>query len=175
MSNLQSFNFITNRLAIGDVFSRAEKGWAAVVSIISEEELKSFRDFSDKYNDRFIDVEDGVPVFRMNMWDGEGGLTKYLDDAIKFIGEHIRNGCVLIHCAAGMSRSVSVAIAYLCATCGMDINEAESFIREKRQQAFPADIFKVEIYKWLKMDKLLSSGPRENILTYKKSSTFLDD
>ncbi len=174
MTNLNSFNFITNRLAIGDVFSRSEKGWSAIVSVISDEELKSFQDFSDKYNDRFIVTEEGVPVFRINVWDGGGGITKYLDDVIKFIGEHIKNGCVLIHCAAGMSRSVSIAIAYLCTTIGMDISEAESFIRERREQAFPADIFKVEIYKWLKMDKLLSSGPRCEKTSYKRLS-FLDD
>lgn len=173
MSNLHSFNFITNRLAIGDVFSRAEKGWAAVVSIISDEELKSFKDFSDKYNNKFIEIEDGVPVFRVNVWDGEGGITKYLDDVVKFISEHIRNGCVLIHCAAGISRSVSIAIAYLCAVCGMDISEAESFIKDRREQAFPSDVFKVEIYQWLKMDKLLSSGPRESKSGYR--SSFLDD
>jgi protein-tyrosine phosphatase len=53
-----------------------------------------------------VDIEDSEEV----------NLLDRLDDACGFIEEGLRSSdvsCVLIHCAAGVSRSASVVIAYL--------------------------------------------------------------
>jgi hypothetical protein len=45
---------------------------------------------------------------------GEGEFAAALDLCLPFVAQRRRHGNVLIHCAAGMSRSVSVVAAVLC-------------------------------------------------------------
>jgi protein-tyrosine phosphatase len=117
-----------------------------------------------------------VPVLVIDIADGEASCAKtaysstheddrdldfYLDDATDFIAEHIRRGCVLVHCGAGISRSAAVVIAYLCRFAGMSYAEALAFVKAKRPQVAPADVFKEAIERWLGLDKLATTGPRQ--------------
>ena len=77
-----------------------------------------------------------------------------------FIARHLQHGCVLVHCGAGLSRSVSVVAAYLCRYAGMRLDEAIGFIKERRQGACPAEVFIAEITNWLRLDILSHTGPR---------------
>jgi hypothetical protein len=88
-------------------------------------------------------------------------LDFYLDDATEFIAMHIKRGCVLVHCGAGISRSAAVVIAYLCRFAGMSYAEALAFVKAKRPQVAPADVFKEAIERWLGLDKLATRGPRQ--------------
>lgn len=69
--------------------------------------------------------------------------TKAIPDGIipkvtKFIYRQIENDkTVLVHCAAGMSRSVSLTMAYLIEYEGMSLAEAFGTVREGRTQAYP--------------------------------------
>lgn len=80
-------------------------------------------------------------------------LDDFLDDATSFIAANIRRGCVLVHCGAGISRSAAVVIAYLCRYAGMSYAEALAFVKAKRPQVAPADVFKEAIERWLDLDK----------------------
>jgi len=146
------YDFITDRLAIGDVASRSTDGFCAVVSLLSS------APFDEQY--KAPPVPKGVPVLLIDQRDGGDGLEQHLDAACAFIAEHIAKGCVLVHCGAGLSRSVSVVAAYLCRYAGMSLVESVNYIKERRQGACPADIFWAAITQWLHLDVLGKGGPR---------------
>lgn len=147
-----NYDFITDRLAIGDVASRSTDGFCAVVSLLSSSP------FDEQY--KAPPIPKGVPVLLIDIGDGRAGLEKHLTGACVFIAEHITKGCVLVHCGYGRSRSVSVVAAYLCRYAGMSLVEAVNYIKERRQGACPADIFWAAITQWLHLDKLGQDGPR---------------
>jgi protein-tyrosine phosphatase len=148
-----NYDFVTDRLAIGDVASRATPGFVAVVSLLAT------APWDEQYGAPA--VPDGVPVHMIDLRDGEKGLEAHLDAACAFIAEHITKGCVLVHCGVGLSRSVSVVAAYLCRYAGMSLSEAVNFIKAMRQGACPADIFWAAITQWLHLDVLGQGGPRK--------------
>ena len=69
--------------------------------------------------------------------------TKAIPDGIiskvsGFINEQIQNDqTVMVHCAAGISRSVTLTIVYLIEYEGMTLAEAFGTVREGRTQAYP--------------------------------------
>lgn len=225
MTTEHDFNFITDRLAIGNLASRAVPGFVAVVSVVTVEGRHRGRPWSAELTAKAPQVPGGVwvrkawsdlsgndewfvgdgwelptteqtPVLVVDIADGESSrnhlrhtsecdrdprdeewtcapqcskrrwhgddrdLDFYLDDATSFIAEHIRRGCVLVHCGAGISRSAAVVIAYLCRYAGMSYAEAFAFVKARRPQVAPADVFKEAIDRWLKLVKLTTDGPR---------------
>ena len=156
------YSFITDRIAIGSVASRVTPGFVAVVSILSGDP------YDEKYKTppvptHWTDHEGvlrRVSVLNIDLADGEPGLGKHLTASSSFIARHLENGCVLVHCGAGMSRSVAVVAAYLCRYAGMTLTEAVGYIRERRQGACPADTFIAEITRWIRLDILSHTGPR---------------
>lgn len=112
-----------------------------------------------------VDIADGEATSAKTAYssthEDDRDLDFYLDDATSFIAEHIRRGCVLVHCGAGRSRSAAVVIAYLCRYAGMSYTEALTFVKARRPQVAPADVFKEAIERWLGLSKLTTAGPRE--------------
>lgn len=181
------YDFIADRLAIGNVASRAVPGFVAVVSLLSTspwdeltgapEILGSVRlparsSLSDLGSHPSIHVG-CIPILHINISDGEtsrvrpdngetygNDLNTFLDDATAFIAAHIRRGCVLVHCGTGKSRSVAVVVAYLCRYAGMSLTEALSFVSARRPGACPAPCFIEAIKRWLRLDELTMGGPR---------------
>lgn len=147
-----SFSFITNRLAVGDVNSRAVPGWAGIVSILAS-----------AHGDEQLGVpatEAGVPVLAVDIRDGHPGLDSQIDKICWFVSNRIMDGCVLIHCVTGLSRSVAACAAYLCRYAGMSLNQALGLIARRRPGTIPWDGYKVEITTWLRLDELATKGPR---------------
>lgn len=66
--------------------------------------------------------------------NGEEEFEATLAEALPFIDERMDAGNVLVHCAAGMSRSVSVIAAHLCAR-GMGVGAAYESIAEAKARA----------------------------------------
>ncbi|KAH9858644.1 phosphatases II [Lenzites betulinus] len=65
-------------------------------------------------------------------------LLDYLEGAVAWIHAAIAGGGrVIVHCMWGMSRSASVAIAYLIAQRGMTLGQAHSFVRSRRRIVRP--------------------------------------
>lgn len=193
------FDFITDRLAIGNLASRSTPGFVAVVSVVTVEGRHRGRSWSAELTEKAPQVSNGaevnwsscdqewetklppygraniVPVLVIDIADGEASgdkttfscsheddrdLDRFLTHATSFIASEIRNGCVLVHCGAGVSRSAAVVIAYLCRYAGMSYAEALAFVKAKRPQVAPADVFKEAIERWLNLDKLTTAGPR---------------
>ncbi|XP_022079170.1 uncharacterized protein LOC110973046 isoform X2 [Acanthaster planci] len=92
-------------------------------------------------------------------------LLPWFEDAMNFI-EKVRsaNGCVIVHCLAGISRSPTVAIAYIMKHMNLSVDEAYKYVKEKRQSISPNFNFLgqlLEFEKRLHRDKPLKSLPPE--------------
>ncbi len=110
---MSDFNFVTDRLAIGNVASRATPGFAAVVSVLATDRpgvgvdqlahapALSREFLRNRHNICLhIDLADGEERKTMlSVPNAAHDFTDYLDDATSFIAAHLRRGCVLVHCA----------------------------------------------------------------------------
>lgn len=73
------------------------------------------------------------PAFDVESFD----LTKYFDQTYEAIENGLKNGSVLVHCAAGISRSSTIVIAYLMKKNKLTYQEAYSFVRKRRSVICP--------------------------------------
>lgn len=65
-------------------------------------------------------------------------LTKFFDEAHQFIDEARRKKCnVLVHCLAGISRSPTIAIAYLMRVNSLRLKDAYNLVKQCRPQMDP--------------------------------------
>lgn len=65
-------------------------------------------------------------------------LAVHFPDAIQFIEEaRSANSAVLVHCLAGVSRSVTVTLAYLMHTRGLSLNDAFMMVRDRKPDVSP--------------------------------------
>jgi protein-tyrosine phosphatase len=60
-----------------------------------------------------------------------------LDQAVSWVEQHIADNRVMVCCRAGMGRSVSVVMAYLCCVEGMQYSEVMQLIMKRRPGAMP--------------------------------------
>jgi len=73
-------------------------------------------------------------------------ILEHLPDAVRFIDESIANGGnILVHCAAGVSRSATVVIAYLMWKNKWERSKAEQFVRSHRHIICPNYGFKEQL------------------------------
>ncbi|XP_077355896.1 dual specificity protein phosphatase 16 [Festucalex cinctus] len=65
-------------------------------------------------------------------------ILPWLDASLDFIEEaKASDACVLVHCLAGISRSATIAIAYIMKRMDMSLDEAYRFVKEKRPSISP--------------------------------------
>ncbi|CAL8277480.1 unnamed protein product [Gadus morhua 'NCC'] len=65
-------------------------------------------------------------------------ILPWLDKSVEFIERaKASNGRVLVHCLAGISRSATIAIAYIMKRMDMSLDEAYRFVKEKRPTISP--------------------------------------
>ncbi|XP_023660861.1 dual specificity protein phosphatase 7-like isoform X2 [Paramormyrops kingsleyae] len=65
-------------------------------------------------------------------------LSQFFPEAISFIEEACSKKCgVLVHCLAGISRSVTVTVAYLMQKRHMSLNDAYDFVKRKKSNISP--------------------------------------
>ncbi|CAG8468040.1 9559_t:CDS:2 [Paraglomus occultum] len=91
-------------------------------------------------------------------------ILAHFDSSAKFISNAIRkNGRVLVHCQAGVSRSASVIIAYLMKTKNMVLDDAWDYVSERRSIiALPSaapDIFGYGLFSVELSHKVLGISP----------------
>lgn len=68
-------------------------------------------------------------------------LKKYFHQAANFIRDCLRRTSVMVHCLAGVSRSVSLVLAYLMKWEGMELDEAMALVKLGRKTACPNEGF----------------------------------
>ncbi|XP_036389508.1 dual specificity protein phosphatase 7-like [Megalops cyprinoides] len=65
-------------------------------------------------------------------------LSQFFPEAISFIDEARSKQCgVLVHCLAGISRSVTVTVAYLMQKLNLSLNDAYDFVKRKKSNISP--------------------------------------
>ena len=60
-----------------------------------------------------------------------------LDRAVSWVEQHLSSNRVMVCCRAGMGRSVSVVMAYLCCVQGMTYDEVLKLVMRRRPGAMP--------------------------------------
>eukprot|EP01138_Halocafeteria_seosinensis_P010834 gb/GECG01011065.1/.p1 GENE.gb/GECG01011065.1/~~gb/GECG01011065.1/.p1 ORF type:complete len:254 (+),score=22.17 gb/GECG01011065.1/:1-762(+) len=89
--------------------------------------------------------------------NGTNDIRSVLTESIGFIKQGIHYGNVLVHCVQGVSRSVSVVVAYLMMVEGMSSKRARRYIRKKRPAAQPNKYFLDQLKEF---EKTLDVGDR---------------
>lgn len=86
-------------------------------------------------------------VKRISIEDTEDvNLMQYFDETYAFIDDAVqKNEGVLVHCIAGISRSVTCVVAYLMKKNKWDAHEAIEFVRSKRPVANPNTGFREQL------------------------------
>lgn len=70
-----------------------------------------------------------------SLWDN---LLPWIPQALHFIDSAMSSGAsVLVHCAAGISRSPALAVAYIMYSLEMDLDHAYRFVKERRPSISP--------------------------------------
>ncbi|XP_005995342.1 dual specificity protein phosphatase 8 [Latimeria chalumnae] len=89
-------------------------------------------------------------------------LLPWLDNSSDFIDKAKVSNCrVIVHCLAGISRSATIAIAYIMKTMGLSSDDAYRFVKDRRPSISPNFNFLgqlLEYEKSLKLLKAWSSG-----------------
>jgi protein-tyrosine phosphatase len=75
----------------------------------------------------------------------EAQILPHFETAFEFINEGMQSGCVLVHCNAGVSRSVTVVVAYLMKTKNMSLKQALDLVKTKRPTMCPNEGFQTQL------------------------------
>ncbi|NXN97847.1 DUS8 phosphatase, partial [Rhinopomastus cyanomelas] len=97
-------------------------------------------------------------------------LLPWLDKSIEFIDKAKVSSCqVIVHCLAGISRSATIAIAYIMKTMGMSSDDAYRFVKDRRPSISPNFNFLGQLLEYERSLKLLkalkSKGDRNEVDT----------
>lgn len=70
--------------------------------------------------------------------DSRENILQHFDSIFDFIDQHrVDKGVVLVHCAAGVSRSAAVCIGYVMHTMGVPYEQALEHVQKRRQVINP--------------------------------------
>lgn len=73
-------------------------------------------------------------------------ILKYLPQALKFISDSQKaHRSVLVHCAAGISRSSSIVIAYLMVKYSLTLQDSMNLVKDKRRCISPNEGFRRQL------------------------------
>jgi protein-tyrosine phosphatase len=130
----QHFNWVTPDLAVGDIKAGKDlkqllkNDIDVVVAAVPKMPLES-----DTY------INHGMSLFHIPLFDiPKQDILQWFHDSCDFIQAHHESGRkVLVHCMAGISRSVSLVMAYLIRKNGWNVEETLRFVRKRRPCANP--------------------------------------
>lgn len=137
------FNWITDRFAVGAIVSEPEEAFPfdAVISLETHAPA-TLRELalSADIEYRWYSIIDGYS------WEGHDGIIRRFDAAARQINDWLTEGKrVLIHCTAGVSRSVTAVVWYLVRYQGYTWERALETVREFRPQANPNPRFEIPL------------------------------
>jgi len=84
-----------------------------------------------------VSPPDGVLFTRIPLVEFGQAEPQQVYEAVAWLERHAPKKKVMVCCRAGMGRSVSMVIAYLCCVQGMDYGEAVQLLRSRRPGATP--------------------------------------
>jgi hypothetical protein len=125
---------IFDNLFLGDEYASydetflKEKNITAIVTVMPESHPFSLNDKFSHFKFHHIPILDKNDV----------NITEYIPDFLKFLDEcFAENRIVYVHCMMGISRSVSLVIAYIMQKQKIKFNDAYKFVKDRRSQADP--------------------------------------
>jgi protein-tyrosine phosphatase len=124
---LSDINQITDTIYLGDIESAFNK--KKLKSLGIKKVLTVMSAFGNHYNEhefvhKSIEVDDAY----------DENIIKYFKECLLFMDGYDK---VFVHCAAGMSRSATIVIAYLMWKQKMSLNDAFNFVKKKRPVISP--------------------------------------
>ncbi|XP_028813811.1 dual specificity protein phosphatase 8 isoform X2 [Denticeps clupeoides] len=98
-------------------------------------------------------------------------LLPWLDKTNEFIDKAKVSNCrVIVHCLAGISRSATIAIAYIMKTMGLSSDDAYRFVKDRRPSISPNFNFLGQLLEFEKGLSLLKALSSENTGTEQKDA-----
>jgi len=114
--------FILERLAISDI-EDARKLPEEITAVLNcAEEHDTYRE--------------GIEYLKIPLKDFQPINPEYIPKAVEWIKEKIADHKVLVHCNAGIGRSPSIVVCYLC-EIGFGFKEAVKLVQSRRPGALP--------------------------------------
>lgn len=89
--------------------------------------------------DQFTPYQTTIHHVHVPLIDGPGNRPEEVADLLKVLDELVGKGRVLVHCAAGVSRSPFVIALYLAWTQGMPFEEALGIVASRRRRPLAVD------------------------------------
>jgi protein-tyrosine phosphatase len=133
------FDEVYEGLYVGEVAALKRQADVHAEGITAVVRLDQISRDQGQWDDRFVLMDCPIP-------DGESLDGDVLTRTTRFIYDQIEaGGVVLVHCHLGVSRSVTVAMAYLIAYEGMSLAEAFGTVREGRASAYPHEALLVSL------------------------------
>lgn len=141
--NLHTYDMITDKVAIGS-YQASYKSFDLVINL-------DYPENGVKCGEVVCMTEGDTYVIKCGYEDVNGGLTSdKLDDLLNRIDEFKKGKeeepKILFHCYAGVSRSATVAIAYLAKNENKTTKEIYKLAKEKRPRINPNKSFREMIY-----------------------------
>lgn len=98
-----------------------------------------------------ISAPDGILFDRIPMVEFGQATPEQVEQAVAWLEQHSPKKKVMVCCRAGMGRSVSMVIAYLCCVKGMSYEEATKLLKSRRPGATPLPNLEVTIQSVLQL------------------------
>jgi protein-tyrosine phosphatase len=98
-----------------------------------------------------IPPPDGVLFTRIPLVEFGRANPQQVYEAVAWLEKHAPKKKVMVCCRAGMGRSVSMVIAYLCCVQGMAYGEAAQLLKARRPGATPLPELEATIQKVIEM------------------------
>eukprot|EP01015_Nassula_variabilis_P017222 TRINITY_DN2697_c0_g1_i10.p2 TRINITY_DN2697_c0_g1~~TRINITY_DN2697_c0_g1_i10.p2 ORF type:complete len:147 (-),score=43.27 TRINITY_DN2697_c0_g1_i10:135-575(-) len=99
-------------------------------------------------------------VYKRQTLDSENyNILEHFESCYNFIDEGLKYTNVLVHCAAGVSRSPTIVIMYLVKKQNMTVGEAFSFVQAKRSCIQPNKGFLEQLQKFEKLVRQQQQQP----------------
>lgn len=135
---------IKNNLFVGDVataYDLEKLKELGITHIISAVPGLNFA-FPDEFVYMYVPVVDSI----------NDNIEPYLNECADYVHDVLENtkNRILIHCICGVSRSTTLTIAYLIKYHGMSYPDALMFVKTRRLQTEPNDIFKLQLQEFAK-------------------------
>jgi len=119
---------IRNKLWIGNAES-------AKKNILFPSNIKAVISLGSLYS-QYTDL-DNITYHRILIDDENCDIAQHFEPTITFIDTHIKDGGVLVHCQAGISRSTTICIAYLMKSVGLSFDAAFLVTKSARSVIAP--------------------------------------
>ena len=135
---LHSMNQIEENLYLGSLEAARNK------ELLQERGITHILSLLDDF--RRIQRFEGFEYMQIEMPDApNANILRHVPQALSFISNSLKQGKVLVHCAAGVSRSASIVIAYIMIKNEYHFDTAKAFVRSKRSCIMPNPGFQKQI------------------------------